>query len=39
MRGSELVEAMVVDVYNLVNAREGMRALDRAIEAMVGKID
>ena len=38
MRGSELVEAMVVDVYNLVNAREGMRALDRAIEATVDKI-
>ena len=38
MRGSELVEAMAVDVDRLVNAREGTSALDRAIEAMVDKI-
>ena len=38
MRGSELVEAMVVAVDRLVSAHEGASALDRAIEATVGKI-
>ena len=38
MRGSELAEAMAVAVDHLVSAREGASALDRAIEATVGKI-
>mgnify|MGYP000630293326 FL=1 len=38
MRGSELAEAMAVAVDRLVSAREGASALDRAIEATVGKI-
>ena len=38
MRGSKLAEAMVVAVDRLVSAREGASALDRAIEATVGKI-
>ena len=38
MRGNELVEAMAVAVDRLVSAREGMGALDRAIEAIVGTI-
>ena len=40
MRGSELAEAMAVAmaVDRLVSAREGASALDRAIEAIVGKI-
>ena len=38
MRGSELAEAMVVVVDQLVNAREGMGALDRAIESIVNTI-
>ena len=36
MRGSELTEAMAVDL--LVNARKGMNALYRVIKAMVDKI-
>ena len=38
MRGSELAKAMAVAVDRLVSAREGASALDRAIEATVGKI-
>ena len=38
MRGSELAEAMAVAVDHLVSAREGASALDRAIEATIGKI-
>ena len=38
MRGSELAEAMAVVVDRLVSAREGVNALDRAIEATVDKI-
>ena len=39
MRGSELTEAMTVIVDLMVNARKGMRTLDRAIEAIFGMID
>ena len=38
MRGSELAEAMAVAADSLVSAHEGASALDRAIEATVGKI-
>ena len=38
MRGRELAEAMAVAIDRLVSSREGARALDRAIEATVGKI-
>ena len=38
MRGSELAEAMAVAVDQLVSAREGTGALDRAIESIVGTI-
>ena len=38
MRGSELAEAMAVAVDRLVTTREGMGALDRAIESIIGTI-
>ena len=38
MRGSDLAEAMASTVDRIVNAREGIDALDRAIEAVVGTI-
>ena len=38
MRQSELVEAMSVAIDHLVNARKGMSALDRGMEATVEKI-
>ena len=38
MRGSKLAEAMAVAVDRLVSAREGVSALDRAIEATIDKI-
>ena len=38
MRGSELVEAMVVAIDRLVSTSEGTGALDRAIELVVGII-
>ena len=38
MRGSELAEAMASAVDRLVSAREGIGALNRAIEAIVGTI-
>ena len=38
MRGSELAEDMAVAIDRLVSSREGASALDRAIEATVGKI-
>ena len=36
MRGSKLIEAMVVAVDRLVNTREGTSGLDRAMEMVVG---
>mgnify|MGYP000244004130 CR=1 FL=1 len=38
MRGSELTEAMAVDVDRLVNARESSAGLDRAIEMIVDMV-
>ena len=38
MRGSELAEAMAVAIDQLVSAREGTGALDRAIESIIGTI-
>ena len=38
MRGSEFVEAMASVVDRIVSAREGIGALDRAIEVIVGTI-
>ena len=38
MRGSKLAEAMVVSVDRLVNACEGIGALDKAIESIVDMI-
>ena len=38
MRGSELAEAMASAVDRILSAHEGTRALDRAIEAIVGTI-
>ena len=38
MRGSYLAEAMTSAVDQIVNARKGTGALDRAIEAVVGTI-
>ena len=38
MRGSDLAEAMASAVDRIVSAREGIGALDRAIEAVVGTI-
>ena len=38
MRGSELAEVMAVAVVRMVSAREGASALDRVIEATIGKI-
>ena len=38
MRGSELAEAIAVAVDRLVNAREGTRALDKAIESIINAI-
>ena len=36
MRGSEVAEVMAVAVDRIVNAREGVGSLDRAIETIVG---
>ena len=38
IRGSNLVEAIAVDVDRLVNARESVGGLDKAIETIVGTI-
>ena len=38
MRGSELTEAMAVDVDCLVNACESISGLDKAVETVVGMI-
>ena len=38
MRGSELVEAMAADVDRIVNVRESMGGLNRAIETIVDMI-
>ena len=38
MRGSDLAKAMASVVDRIVSAPEGTRALDRAIEAVVGTI-
>jgi hypothetical protein len=38
MRGADLVEAIASAVDQIVSAREGAGALDRAIEAVVGTI-
>ena len=38
MRGSDLTEAMASTVDQIVSAREGTSALDRAIEAVAGTI-
>mgnify|MGYP000096568024 CR=1 FL=1 len=38
MRGSELAEAMAATVDRIVSAREGICALDRAFEAIIGTI-
>ena len=38
MRGSDLAEAMASAVDQIVSAREGTGALDRAIEAVIGTI-
>ena len=38
MRGSEVAEVMAVAVDRIVNAREGVGSLDRAIETIVGTI-
>ena len=38
MRGSDVAEAMASAVDRIVSAREGIGALDRAIEVVVGTI-